>query len=231
MCVPELDHTQRLQFPDPRRARGQGVVAIGGNLSPGILLSAYEQGIFPWYSEPPIVWYSLDPRFVLYPAEFHLSRRNARFLRTAGWRVAFDENFPGVIRHCATAPRRDDGTWITPEMEAAYCVLHQLGFAHDVAVYDGEELIGGLYGVQIGAVFAGESMFSRVSGASKAALVALMEHVGVLGIELIDCQMRTPYLEQFGARFIARREYLLELQRRNARAAPRDWRALVGAHS
>lgn len=225
-----LDATQRIRFPDPSRANEWGVVAQGGNLSPGILLSAYEQGIFPWYEEEPITWFSPDPRFVLYLQEFHVPRRLKRDIAGGSLRVVFDADFAAVIRSCRIADRRGPaGTWITAEMEAAYTELHRLGYTHSVEVYRDAELVGGLYGVAVGDLFAGESMFSSGGGESKWALVALAGFIDSLGLPMIDSQSYTTHLATFGARDIPREEYLTALATlRGGNSIPRDWRDING---
>ena len=232
-----LSEERRFRFPDPRGVSNHGLVAVGGNLSPGMLLSAYEQGIFPWYDEDPIAWFSPNPRFILRPDSLHISRRLQRFLRNRTFTVTFDRAFGTVIEACRRAPRRgQDGTWITNEMVEAYTELHRLGHAHSVEVWSapdtsvplpagGEtELIGGLYGVARGRMFAGESMVSRVSGAGKAAFVALAEYLYRNDVPLLDCQVHTTLLETFGAYEVPRDEYLRELSPLIAQPElPGDW--------
>lgn len=202
-------------FPSPELATPEGLLAVGGDLSPRRLLLAYRRGIFPWYSEgEPILWWSPDPRLVLYPAEFHLSRRLARTLRGGRFRLSADEAFPEVIRECGRVRRETgEGTWLVPEMIAAYGRLHAEGFAHSFEAWCGGRLAGGLYGVSLGGCFFGESMFTQVSDASKAALAALVGFCLAHGIELIDCQVTTGHLQRMGAREIPRRAFLGELDR------------------
>lgn len=225
-----LDESQRIQFPDPRRANTWGVVAQGGNLSPGILLSAYEQGIFPWYEEEPITWFSPDPRFVLYLDRFHVPRRVKRTMRNRTLRVVFEASFPEVIASCRHADRgRPEGTWITREMQEAYTDLQRLGYAHALGVYDGERLVGGLYGVAVGDLFAGESMFSSGGGESKWALVALVGFFDSLNLPLIDCQSYTDNLAAFGAIDVPRDQFLGTLvSLRSGRRIPTDWSSVDG---
>lgn len=226
-----LNESQRIRFPDPRNANHWGVVAQGGNLSPGVLLSAYEQGIFPWYEEEPITWFSPDPRFVLYLDRFHVSRRLQRAIRSAKLGIRFDEAFDEVITACRFADRaRSYGTWITTAMERAYNELHRLGHAHSVGVYEDGVLVGGLYGVVVGDLFAGESMFSKARGESKWALVALAGLLDAVGVPMIDCQSYTKHLAAFGACEVPRDRFLGELATlRGGRAIPRDWSAADGA--
>lgn len=210
---PWLEPEELYPFPDPRDATPEGVVAVGGNLSPGMLLSAYSQGIFPWFSEgDPILWWSPDPRFVLRPAEAHRSRRMQRILRSERFTVRLDTQFAEVIGACAEVPRRgQDGTWITEEMKAAYIRLHELGFAHSCETYLGARLVGGLYGVALGRIFFGESMFASEDNASKAAFLHFAGLLDELGFTLIDSQVYTPHLASLGAHAVPRTEFLEEL--------------------
>jgi len=196
-------------FPSPERAE-DGLLAIGGDLSEPRLLSAYAQGIFPWYSKgEPILWWSPDPRLVLFPDEFTVTRRFERTLRAGKFHIAFDTAFPDVIRACAAIPRPgQDGTWITPEMINAYCRLHRAGYAHSVETWFDGELAGGLYGVSLGKCFFGESMFSLRPDASKTALAALVARARQWDFAFIDCQVETPHLERMGARNIPRHDFL-----------------------
>lgn len=222
-----LDVAMRIRFPDPESANPWGVVAQGGNLSPGVLLSAYEQGIFPWYEEDPILWFSPDPRFVLYLDEFHLGRRLRRKLRTSTWRITFDADFDAVIDACRRPRGGVRGTWITEDMVRGYRALHDLGRSHSVEVWNDTHLVGGLYGVAVGNVFSGESMFTRESDAGKAALVALTGLLDRCRVPLIDCQSYTRHLASFGAREVRRSRYLRDLQglvrRAEETGIPRDW--------
>jgi leucyl/phenylalanyl-tRNA---protein transferase len=194
-----------------------GLLAAGGNLSAARLLAAYRQGIFPWYSPgQPVLWWSPDPRAVLFPQEFHCSRSLARTIRAARFECAVDGTFEAVIDACAAPRQRSTGTWITSEMRAAYCDLHRLGFAHSIEVYEAGKLVGGLYGVFMGRVFFGESMFSRERDASKVALAHLVGLASVNGIDVIDCQVASRHLESLGARTIPRREFQAFLPRQIA---------------
>ncbi len=187
-------------------AEPSGLLAIGGDLSPARLLAAYRQGIFPWYAEgDPILWWTPAPRLVLFPEEFHLSRRLARIIRQNTFSLSADQTFRQVMENCSsirTATRTE--TWINAEMIEAYCRLHHQGFAHSVECWQGSALVGGLYGIVLGRVFFGESMFSAVSDASKVALHALVRHALATGIRLLDCQMRTKHLVSMGAREVSR---------------------------
>jgi len=199
-----------IEFPDVSQANDEGLLAVGGDLRPETLLAAYGQGIFPWYAEhQPVLWWSPDPRMVLFPAEFHCSKRLARRMRQDVYSVSFDEAFDAVIQACAEIPRRgESGTWIFPEMVAAYSQLHQLGHAHSVEVWSGDDLVGGLYGVLLDKVFFAESMFSRSIDASKVALVVLCERALQQHWTLIDCQFYTEHLQSLGAREISRQDFI-----------------------
>lgn len=201
-------------FPDPAHADEDGLLAVGGDLSPQRLLMAYGQGIFPWYSEnSPILWWSPDPRLILEPSRIHVPRRLERILRQGRFTFTLDAAFERVIGLCAGTPRRGaHGTWIVPEMLAAYCRLHELGFAHSVEAWSGDELAGGLYGVAMGGAFFGESMFYREPDASKAALVTLVRALDRAGFTLFDCQQTTAHMLRFGGFEVPRVEFLSRLQ-------------------
>ena len=211
---PYLDESQRFEFPPHDAATADGIVAVGGNLSPGMLLSAYRQGIFPWYSsEDPILWWCPDPRFVLEPQQLHVPRRLERFLRNDPFSYSMDSRFGEVVHACRHAARPgQDGTWISAEIVDGYTRLHQLGYAHSLEVLLQGELVGGLYGVAIGSVFFGESMFARCSDASKAGLVRLVQLLERNGFRLIDCQVYTRHLERFGATEMPRELFLQLLE-------------------
>lgn len=191
-----------------------GLLAVGGDLSLERLLAAYQRGIFPWYSgDQPILWWSPDPRSVLFPNKLHISRSLHKTLRKQLFTITFDTVFADVIRACSE-PRADGlGTWITDEMQQAYIRLHQAGYAHSVECWSNGKLVGGLYGIAIGKVFFGESMFSRISEASKVAFVFLMRQLQRWQFALIDCQIETPYLNQFGAELIPRTQFVQLLRR------------------
>ena len=190
-----------------------GLLCAGGDLSPQRIIQAYRQGIFPWYSRgEPILWWSPNPRMVLIPSEFRISRSLRKTLRHGNYRVLLDNDFPAVIRACARAPRKGQpGTWITREMQAAYGTLFELGFAHSVETWVDDTLVGGLYGLAIGKMFYGESMFSYATDASKIAIAHLTRFLQAQGFGLIDCQMNTPHLASLGGREIARREFIARL--------------------
>jgi leucyl/phenylalanyl-tRNA--protein transferase len=196
----------RLLFPDPNLAEDDGLLAIGGDLSTQRLLLAYQNGIFPWYGDDtPILWYSPHERFVLFPDELKISKSMRQVLKSGKFRVTVNQSFQKVIEACSAVERAgQDGTWITEEMKAAYLLLHNKGYAHSVEVWHNEDLVGGLYGIQMGKVFCGESMFSITSNASKIALIHLCNG----GYKLIDCQVYTDHLASMGARMIARVDYM-----------------------
>ena len=215
-------------FPSAETALREpnGLLAAGGDLSPGRLLAAYRRGIFPWFSAgEPILWWSPDPRMVLIPAELKVSRSLARSLRNADYEVRLDSAFAEVIDACAQAPRPGQhGTWITAAMRQAYRELHRLGHAHSVETWVNGRLAGGLYGISIGRAFFGESMFSRVRDASKIALAHLCRHLKSLDFGIIDCQMETAHLASLGARPIPRRDFIARLDALCAQGdAPGRW--------
>jgi leucyl/phenylalanyl-tRNA--protein transferase len=194
-----------------------GLLAAGGDLSPARLLAAYRRGIFPWYSRgQPILWWSPDPRAVPVPQELKISRSLAKAIRNRGFETRIDTAFRDVIRACGSAELRPGGTWLSPEMRAAYFQLHQRGHAHCIETWLDGTLVGGLYGVSIGAMFFGESMFSLARDASKVALKRLCDELTDRGITLIDCQMATPHLLSLGARLIPRHAFIEQLQTRVA---------------
>lgn len=202
-------------FPPVERAlrSPSGLLAAGGDLSPDTLLAAYRHGIFPWYSEgQPILWWSPDPRMVLFPGELRITRSMAKTLRNRSYEIRFDTAFREVIQSCAEPRPGQPGTWISPEMMEAYCEMHRLGHAHSAETWIDGELAGGLYGIAIGRAFFGESMFTRIRDASKIAFVHLVNRLELTGVEMIDCQMHTPHLASLGAREIPRREFSARLQ-------------------
>ena len=206
--MPVFRLTEAPIFPPPHLAEPDGLLAVGGDLSPERLLAAYRLGIFPWYGpNDPILWWTPDPRLVLFPARMHISRRLARTLRSGRFTVRADTAFREVIAACAASRRDGEGTWLTPDMQAAYIHLHELCFAHSVECLRGETLVGGFYGVRLGRAFFGESMFSRESDASKVALATLAERAPNLGIELIDCQVTSAHLLSLGAEEMPRAQF------------------------
>lgn len=200
-------------FPDPREAEADGLLAVGGDLDPERVLTAYALGIFPWpITGMPLAWFSPDPRMVLEFDRLSVSRSLRRTLRSGRFTVSMDSAFDDVIEACASAPRPGQhGTWITDEMIDAYVRLHRLGFAHSVETWSGDELVGGVYGVSIGGMFCGESMFHRRSDASKVAFVALARQLGAWSFDFLDCQLHTPHLESLGASTIPRARFLERL--------------------
>ncbi len=222
----------RLDFPplDKALRDPNGLLAAGGDLSPARLVAAYRHGCFPWYQDgEPILWWSPDPRTVLFPSELHVSRSLRKLLRQRRYRVTFDQDFAAVIKACAGPRNYADGTWITGSMQAAYVSLHQQGYAHSVEVWDGETLVGGLYGLAIGQLFFGESMFSHADNASKFGFACLVQHLQAAGFALIDCQMPTAHLHSLGARAISREEFSGYLQRHLDLSSTADW--VCQAHS
>ncbi len=211
MKIARLGDAQDSPFPNPDRALAEpnGLLAWGGALEAARLRNAYAQGIFPWYSDgQPILWWSPDPRAGFNPARMHVSRRLARWLRTCMWTIWTDTRFDQVVAGCAAPRGHDEGTWITPAMRTAYGELHRCGDAHSIEVLDGDQLVGGLYGVSSGGVFCAESMFSAATHASKVALLALAAVWSKSGGVWIDAQMPSSHLESMGAETIARSRYL-----------------------
>ena len=200
--------TTNSSFPPLETALNEpnGLLAAGGDLSPQRLIVAYREGIFPWFNYgDPILWWSPDPRMVLFPSELKISRSLKKTLRKKHYRIRTDHHFHEVIRSCAAAPRQDQpGTWIHPEIITAYTTLHEMGLAHSVETWINDKLVGGLYGIALGKIFFGESMFSTITDASKIALVHLVKQLEYQGFGMIDCQMRTTHLASFGAREIPR---------------------------
>lgn len=210
--IPWLDGAAPFPPVESALRRPNGLLCAGGDLSPERLLEAYRRGIFPWFSEgEPILWWSPDPRMVLFPAELKISRSLARTLRRGRYEVRLDTAFPEVIGECSLPRPGQDGTWITAEMQQAYLRLHELGHAHCVETWIDGRLAGGLYGMAIGRAFYGESMFSRVADASKIALAHLAHYLECHGFAVIDCQMKTAHLASLGAREIRRRELVVGL--------------------
>jgi leucyl/phenylalanyl-tRNA--protein transferase len=203
-----------LSFPDPEDADDSGLLAIGGDLSVDRLLMAYSKGIFPWYEDGmPILWWSPDPRMVLFPGKMIISHSLRQSIRKNEFRVTFDTDFARVIEACSYVPRKDaDGTWITDEMKAAYIKLHHKGYAHSVETWHDGELVGGLYGVSLGRAFFGESMFHRENNASKVALHKLVSLLRHHNFDIIDAQVYTNHLESLGGELISRRAYMKLLQ-------------------
>ncbi len=217
-------------FPSPEMANSEGILAVGGDLSPERLIFAYQHGIFPWFTDnEPILWWSPDPRFVLFPRELKIAKSMRPYFNQQKFQVTFDKAFEQVIRQCQK-PRKGQwagSTWITKGMIEAYQSLHDLGYAHSVEVWDGEKLVGGLYGVSLGKCFFGESMFAKTNNASKYGFIVLVKKLEQLGFQLIDCQQQTKHLGNLGARAIARSAFLDFLkENENEETLVGDWTAL-----
>ena len=207
--------TKKLVFPPPELADDDGLLAVGGDLSVDRLVLAYSMGIFPWYSNKyPILWWSPDPRLILFPVELTVSRSLRQTIKKGIYRVTTNAAFEDVIRSCATITRKGEkGTWITDDMIQAYIRLHKAGYAHSVEAWDGDELAGGFYGVILGKAFFGESMFAKKSDASKVAFATFAIGLAGKGFELIDCQVTTEHMKRFGAREISRAEFMKHLRK------------------
>ncbi len=200
-----------LTFPNPALANEDGILAIGGDLSVERLLMAYNNGLFPWFNPgDPILWWSPDPRFVLFPDDLKVAKSMRSYFNQRKYEVSFDKAFREVITNCKNQSRKGQsgGTWISQDMIEAYCALHDKGYAHSVEVWDGEELVGGLYGIALGKLFFGESMFSKKSNASKLGFITLVKYLASKGYELIDCQQETQHLKSLGGKNIMREDFL-----------------------
>lgn len=202
--------TDRLLFPDVEKADEEGLLAVGGDLAPERLLLAYRSGIFPWFNEDGmILWWSPDPRMVLFPDHIKISKSMGKVVRSGKFRITWNTRFEEVIEACSTILRKgQQGTWITPGMKEAYMQLHRLGIAKSMEVWENDLLVGGLYGIDLGTVFCGESMFSRSSNASKFAFIHLAQELGTKNYRLIDCQVYNPHLESMGAKEISRKRFI-----------------------
>lgn len=211
--MPVFQLTDEIIFPRPSYAEENGLLAIGGDLSPERIITGYRWGIFPWFSEgDPILWWFTSPRLVIYPHEFRISKRLARYMRKPLFKITIDEAFDQVIECCAaTRTKIGEETWITEEMKGAYRQLHNLGYAHSIECWQDDRLAGGLYGIALGRVFFGESMFTEVSNSSKIALAVLVHYLKGKNFKLIDCQMTTKHLLRHGAREISGRDFLRHL--------------------
>ncbi|MDR3168143.1 MAG: leucyl/phenylalanyl-tRNA--protein transferase [Treponema sp.] len=229
---PYLTEEMRFAFPPPDQSH-ENIVAVGGNLSPGMLLSAYEQGIFPWFNpEDPIIWQSPDPRFVIFPEKLHISHSMEKILKRGDFKITLDRDFPGVIRGCAEIHRSGQrgqdpaGTWITTDVIEAYTELHRLGWAHSAESYRQGQLIGGCYGLRLGRVFCGESMFAKEPNASKAAFLTLAKILFADGVAFIDCQVPSDHLRSLGGEELDREDFLFllrkALEERDSFPAERD---------
>jgi leucyl/phenylalanyl-tRNA---protein transferase len=207
---------ETIAFPNPNLADFDGILAVGGDLSPERLLLAYQMGIFPWYNpEDPIIWWSPNPRFVLFPNELKVTKSMRPYFNQKKFEVTADQEFQAVMRECQTQKRKGQpgGTWITEQMLEGYCRLHRLGYAHSVEIWDKTELVGGLYGISLGKIFFGESMFTHVSNASKFGFIRLVEKLRELGFWLVDCQQQTKHMASMGAKSISRQQFLEYLKK------------------
>jgi leucyl/phenylalanyl-tRNA--protein transferase len=211
--VPLFALEKEIYFPPVHLAEPDGLLAIGGDLSPERLLLAYRSGIFPWYEGEDILWWCPDPRFVLFPGELKVNRSIAKMIQRDEFTFTINKSFEQVIHNCKKISRPgQQGTWITDEVEKNFTKMHQLGYAHSAEVWKNDELAGGLYGIRMGKVFFGESMFSKQSNASRFAFTKYVEYLKAEGIQLIDCQVYTEYLESFGARMIDRKDFCKTLE-------------------
>lgn len=224
MPIFKLDDDQ-LYFPPAHLADESGILAIGGDLSPERLMLAYKMGIFPWFNpSEPILWWSPDPRCIIYPNKIKVSKSMRQLLRKQKFEVTFDQRFLDVIYACKSIYRPgQQGTWITEEMIDAYQTLHQMGFVHSVEVWQEGELVGGLYGANLGKCFFGESMFSHVSNASKVAMIMLAKNLAEHHYQLIDCQIHTNHLQSLGAEMIPRNQFIDTLERQKSSLDTRNW--------
>ena len=227
--MPVFQLTDKVTFPDPRLADESGILAIGGDLNPERLLLAYRMGIFPWFNDDdPLLWWSPDPRMVLFPDHLKISKSMKQVMRSNAFTVTIDTNFRSVITNCQQQPRPgQDGTWITSDILEAYIKLHEMGHAHSIEVWQNNELVGGLYGVALGTCFTGESMFSKASNASKAGFIYLVELLRKKNYKMIDCQLYTKHLASLGAFEIDRSQFLNKLiQCLDQPGIPGSWKRL-----
>lgn len=222
--MPVCRLSEELCFPPVAWSETNGLLAVGGDLSPERLIAAYSQGIFPWFGEgDPILWWSPDPRLVLFPDKLRVSRSMRQILKQGNFQVTCDRCFREVMTACRSVRRKDVGTWITEEMLEAYCRLHEQGIAHSVEAWQDGDLVGGLYGVSLGACFFGESMFARVSNASKAAFITLTRALQARGFQLIDCQTDSKHLRSLGAELIPRATFLKIMDAALKQGAQMPW--------
>ena len=209
------DFENKIVFPDPSQANEDGLLAYGGNLEPETLIQAYSQGIFPWYDDSsPIMWWSPDPRMILFPNEIKISKTLKHTLNSGKYKCSFDQSFKEVISQCAKIPRASQkGTWITTKMQKAYIKLHKIGLAHSVETWENDRLVGGLYGISLGSAFFGESMFHHMPDASKVALHYLNEGIKKWDFDFIDAQTPTSHLKSMGAKEVSRERFLKLLEK------------------
>jgi len=226
MNIPQLNK-YTLEFPNPSQATSDGIVAWGGDLNPSRLIKAYQNGIFPWYSkDDPIIWWSPDPRFIMELDDFKLSRSLKKSMKKFNYR--FDTNFKEVIKKCASIKRdTQNDTWINNEIIEAYSVLHGMGIAHSVETYQNDKLVGGLYGVIVGGIFCGESMFAEVTDASKSAYAILIKHLKLWGYDFIDCQIPTKHLKSLGAKEVSRNYFINRLQKAKNNIPNHNWTVMT----
>lgn len=218
MAIFALD--QSLRFPNPADAEPDGLLAVGGDLTPERIITAYTKGIFPWFNEPPILWWSPDPRCVIFPQELKISKSMRPYLNQNKYTFKMNTAFKEVMIACKDVERKDEGTWISDDVIAAYTQLFNMGYGISAEAWKDDELVGGLYGLRIGNVFFGESMFSKATNASKFAFIKLNEILKTWRIELIDCQIYNPHLESLGASMIDRNEFLSLLKKSIKTVAP-----------
>ncbi len=222
-----MDSAIRYQFPDPTTCDKDGLVAVGGNLSTECLLSAYKNGIFPWFNPgDPILWWSPEPRMVIYPDQLRISKSVKKAIKKNNFQFTFDRCFEQVIINCA-APRKnqqtDLGTWITEDMIEAYIRFHEAGYAHSIECWQDSELCGGLYGVSLGTVFFGESMFSKISESSKLALITLIKQLEIWNYDLLDCQLPSELVERLGATYMSRKAFTKLIIEKCKNTKPQNW--------
>ena len=211
--MPVFKLSEELIFPNPELSEEDGLLAVGGDLSLERLILAYSNGIFPWYNEgDPILWWCPKPRFILIPSEIKISKSMRKIIKKEEFKVTFNNDFIGVISNCKEIREKQEGTWITEDMKKAYINLYNNGYAMSVETYYNDELVGGLYGVKIGKCYFGESMFSKMSNASKIALIALAEKLRKEGFSFIDCQMHTNHLESMGGKFVSWDQFKIMLR-------------------
>ncbi|HIP21308.1 MAG TPA: leucyl/phenylalanyl-tRNA--protein transferase [Sulfurimonas sp.] len=222
MQIPKL-HEDTFNFPDPNSANEDGIVAWGGDLQPARLLNAYQSGIFPWNTEKdPLIWWSPNPRLIMELDNFKISKSLKKSMKKFTYK--FDTNFTQVLNHCSSTPRHDqDGTWLHKQLKQSFAILHDAGYAHSVESYLDDKLVGGLYGIVVGKVFCGESMFTHVSDASKSAYAVLIQHLKEWGYDFVDCQVPTEHLKSLGAHEVHREYFLMRLNNTSSETMEHEW--------